>query len=86
MPFFQVLEPRVKYFFHTAKFNAPRFLQGALYLREAAVQQREHEAIEDNVQDYRNSNRQVKLFVGHQPAWCAPIGFILSLSERGDGR
>ena len=65
MTFFQVPQPRVENLFNAPEFSAPSILQRRFELTDTTIEKGSKEAIEDNVQDDRNANREIKLLVGH---------------------
>src|SRR5713226_1414046 len=74
--------PRVQYFFNAPEFSAPCVLERRFELTNAATQKSSQEAIEHDVQDYRDTNREIKLLVGHERLLFSVSRLVFILSWR----
>lgn len=70
--FFERAQARVEYFFHAAEFGAPQIahiVEAAVNGVEAGIdmrrEQSHHKAEHCGVEQHRNADRKIELFVGH---------------------
>jgi hypothetical protein len=74
MPLLQVFESRVQDFLNTAQFCTPDILKRSLQLRNAATEKGRHKAIEQDIKQYRDTDRKIKLLVRHTQRLTLALG------------